>query len=117
MLAFPEFASLRSSKRGFPGSSTGTESACNAEDPSSIAESGRSPEGEIGYPLQYSWASMMAQMVKRLPTNGRSRFDPWVRKIPWRRKWQPIAVLLPGESQGQQSGGLPSMGSHRVGHD
>ena len=36
----------------------------------------------------------------------------------WRRKWQPIPVFLPGESQGQGTlGGLPSMGSHRVGHD
>ena len=31
------------------------------------------------------------------------RFDPWVRKIPWRRKWQPTPVLLPGESHGQRS--------------
>ena len=33
----------------------------------------------------------------------RSRFDPWVRKIPWRRAWQSIPVFLPGESQGQRS--------------
>ena len=32
----------------------------------------------------------------------------------WRRKWQPTPVFLPGESQGQEPGGLPSMGSHRV---
>ena len=30
-------------------------------------------------------------------------FDPWVRKIPWRRKWQPTPVLLPGKSHGQRS--------------
>ena len=30
----------------------------------------------------------------------RPRFDPWVRKIPWRRKWQPTPVLLPGKSHG-----------------
>ena len=35
----------------------------------------------------------------------------------WRRKWQPTPVLLPGESQGREPGGLPSMGSRRVGHD
>ena len=35
----------------------------------------------------------------------------------WRRKWQPTAVFLPGESQAQEPGGLPSMRSHRVGHD
>ena len=33
----------------------------------------------------------------------RCRFDPWVRKIPWRRKWQPAPVFLPGESLGQRS--------------
>ena len=34
---------------------------------------------------------------------GRPRFDPWVGKIPWRRKWQPTPVLLPGESHGWKS--------------
>ena len=34
---------------------------------------------------------------------GRCRFDPWVEKIPWRRKWQPTPVFLPGKSQGQRS--------------
>ena len=34
----------------------------------------------------------------------------------WRRKWQPTPVFLPGESQGREPGGLPSTGSHRVGH-
>ena len=33
----------------------------------------------------------------------RPKFDPWVRKIPWRRKWQPTPVFLPGESRGQRS--------------
>ena len=33
----------------------------------------------------------------------RCRFDPWVRRIPWRRKWQPTPVFLPGESHGQRS--------------
>ena len=33
----------------------------------------------------------------------RPGFDPWVRKIPWRRDWQPTAVFLPGESHGQRS--------------
>ena len=33
----------------------------------------------------------------------RHRFDPWVGKIPWRRKWQPTPVFLPGESHGQRS--------------
>ena len=34
---------------------------------------------------------------------GRPKFDPWVRKIPWRRKWQPVPVFLPGESHGRRS--------------
>ena len=46
------------------------------------------------------------------------RFSPWVGKIPWRRKWQPTPVFLPGESPwtGEPSG-LQSVGSQRVGHD
>ena len=40
-------------------------------------------------------------MVKNLPAmQERPRFDPWVRKIPWRRKWQPTPVLLPRKSHG-----------------
>jgi len=52
---------------GFPHSSVGKESACNTGDPSSISGSGRSPGEETGYPLQYSWASLVAQLVKNLP--------------------------------------------------
>ena len=51
-------------------------------------------------------ASQMALVVKNLPTNARDRrhrFNPWDRKIPWRRKRQPTPVFLPGESQGQKS--------------
>ena len=51
---------------GFPDSSVGKESACNAGDPSSIPGSGRSAGEGIGYPLQYSWASLVAQLVKNL---------------------------------------------------
>ena len=52
---------------GFPGSSAGKESACNAGDLGSIPGSGSSPGEEIGYPLQYSWAFLVSQMVKNLP--------------------------------------------------
>ena len=53
------------------------------------------------YPL---WASLIAQAVKNLPAmQKRLGFHPWVGKIPWRRKWQPTPVFLPGESQGQRS--------------
>ena len=53
---------------GFPHSSVGKESTCNAGDPSSIPGSGRSAGKGTGYPLQYSWTSLVAQLVKNLPT-------------------------------------------------
>ena len=52
---------------GFPSGSAGKESACNAGDPGSIPGLGRSPGEGNGYPLQYSWASLVTQMVKNLP--------------------------------------------------
>ena len=57
---------------------------------------------------------MMAQWVKNLPTMQERRcgFDPWVRKIPWRRKWQPTTVFLPGRIPGtKEPGGLQFLGS------
>ena len=48
----------------------------------------------------------------------RLKFDPWVRKIPWRRAWQPTPVFLPGKSPlTEEPGGLESMGSQGVGHE
>ena len=64
---------------GFPGSSTGKESACNAEDPSSIPGSGRSPGERIGYLLQYSWASLVAQTIRNLP----AMWENWVQFLGW----------------------------------
>ena len=55
---------------GFPDSLVGKESACSAGDLGSIPGSGRSPGEGIGYPLQYSWASLMAQIVKNLRTEN-----------------------------------------------
>ena len=52
---------------GFPDSSVGKESACNAGDPGSIPGSGRSNGEGIGCPLQYSWASLVAQLIKNPP--------------------------------------------------
>ena len=48
-------------------------------------------------------ASLVAQMLKNLPASRRRGFSPWVRKIPWRREWQPTPVFLPGEFHGQRS--------------
>ena len=42
-------------------------------------------------------------MVKNPPAKRRRKFNPWVGKIPWRRKWQPTPVFLPGKSHGQRS--------------
>ena len=54
--------------RGFPDSSVVKESACNAGDPGSIPGLGRSAGEGINYPLQYSWTSLVAQLVKNPPT-------------------------------------------------
>ena len=52
---------------GFPGSSVGKESTCSVGDPGLVPELGRSAGEGIGYPLHYSWASLVAQLVKNLP--------------------------------------------------
>ena len=85
---------------GFPESSVGKESACNAGDPSSIPGSGRSPRETIGYPLKYSWASRVAHLKKLCLQYGTPGFDPWVGKIPWRRERLPTPVFWPGEFHG-----------------
>ena len=68
--------------RGFLDSSVGKESTCNAGDTGLIPGSGRSAGEEIGYPFQYSWASLVAQLENNPPEIRRSEFDPWVGKIP-----------------------------------
>ena len=65
--------------QGFLGSSAGKEPACNAGDPSSIPESGSSCGEGIGYPLQYSWASLVAQMAKNQP----AMLETWVQFLGW----------------------------------
>ena len=62
---------------GFPDSSVGKEFACNAGDPSSIPGLGRSIGQGIGCPFQYSWASLVAQLVKNLPTMQKT----WVQSV------------------------------------
>ena len=64
---------------GFPSSSAGKESACNAGDLDSIPGPRRSAGEEIGYPLQYSWAFLVAQLVKNPPAMG----DTWVQSLGW----------------------------------
>ena len=64
---------------GFPHRSVGKLSACNAGDPSSISRSGRSAGEGIGYPLQYSWSSLVAQLVKNPPAVR----ETWVQSLDW----------------------------------
>ena len=65
---------------GFPDSSVGKESVCNAEDQGLIPGSGRSAGEGIGYPVQYSWTSLVAQLVKNLL----SMQETWVRSLDWK---------------------------------
>jgi len=64
---------------GFPGSSAGKESTWNTGDSGSILELGRSPGEGTGHSLQYSWASLMVQMVKNLPAMQ----ETWVQSLSW----------------------------------
>ena len=64
---------------GSPDSSVGKEYTCNAEDASLIPGSGRSAGEGIGHPLQYSWASLVAQLVKNPPAMR----ETWVQSLGW----------------------------------
>ena len=103
---------------GFPGSSAAKESACNSGDPGLNSGSGRSPGEEMGYPFQYSWASLVAQMVKNAPIIQETlvwflgQEDPLEKGkatqssiLAWRSSWA-------GEPGRQQS-----QGSQRVGYN
>ena len=70
---------LYSKSWGFPGSSAGKESACNAGDPGSIPGLGRAPVEGIGYALQYSWDSLVSQVIKNLPAMQAT----WVPSLGW----------------------------------
>ena len=59
--------------------------------------------GQFDLHFMFSWASLVAQLVKDHLQCRRPGFKPWVRKIPWIRKWQPTPVFLPGESHEQRS--------------
>ena len=92
-----------STDMGFPHGSVGKESSCNAGDPSSIPGSGRSAGEGIDYPLQCSWASLVAQLVKNLPAILETWVQSLVGKIPWRRERLPTPVFWPGEFHGLHS--------------
>ena len=105
-------------KAGFPSCSAGKESTCNTGDPVSIPGSGRSPGERISYPLQDSWASLMAQTVKRLPAMRETRVQFLGREDPLEKEMaihsSTLAWKIPWT---EEPGRLQSMGSQRVGHD
>ena len=93
--------------QGFPHSSVGKESAYNAGDPSLTPGLGRSPGERIGYPLQYSWASLVAQLVKNLPAVR----ETWVRSLGWENP------LEEGKATHSSILAWRILGSPRVGND
>ena len=87
--------------QGFLDSLVGKQSTCNEGDADSILGLGR-PTGEgIGYPVQYCWDSLVAQLVKNLP--AMREFYPQFEKIPWRRERLPTPEFWPGEFHGLYS--------------
>ena len=77
---------------GFPHSSVGKESTCNAGDTGSISELGRSAGEGIGYPLKCSWVSLVAQLVKNLPAMR----ETWVKSLGWE---DPLEKRLPKDAK------------------
>ena len=90
-------------RQGFFCGSAGKESACNAGDTCSTPRSGRSTGEGIGYPLQCSCTSLVAQMVKNSPVMQGTWVNTWVGKIPWRRRGLPTPVFFAGEFHGQSN--------------
>ena len=103
---------------GFPSSSSHKESACNAGDPGSIPELEKSPGEGISYPFQYSWASLVAQMVKNLL----AMWETWVRSLGLEDPLDKGMVTHSGIfawriPRTQEPGRLQFMRSQRVRHD
>ena len=101
----------------FPGGSADKESARNAGDPRSIPGSGRSTGEGIGYPLQYSWASLVAQLVNNLPVMR----ETWVRSLGWddplEKEMATHSSILAWRTHRQRSPAGIVHGIARVGHD
>ena len=91
------------SHMGFPGSSAGKEYTCNTGNLGSIPGSGRTTGEGIGYPLQYSWALLVAQLVKNPPAMRETWVQPLGWENPWRMEHLPTPVFLPGEFHGLYS--------------
>ena len=102
-----------SSFRGFPDSSVGKESACSAGEPSSIPGSGRSAGEGIDFPPQYSWASLVAQLVKNPP----AMWETWVWSLGWEDSLEKGKATHSSILAWRIPWTVQSTGSQRVGHD
>ena len=98
---------------GFPHSLVGKESTCKAGDPGSIPGLGRSTGEGIGYPLQYSWPSLLAQLVKNLPAMWETR----VRSLGWEDRLEKGRANHSSILAWRIPWTVSSMGSQRVRHD
>ena len=94
-------------------SSVGKESACNAGDPGSIPGLVRSPGEGIGYPIQYSWASLVAQLVKNPPAMR----ETWVWSLGWEDSLEKGKATHTSILAWRIPWTIQSMGSQRVRHD
>ena len=124
-MGFPHNSSLIA--MGFPHSLVSKESTCSAGDLSSVYQadkesacqarntgvtsgSGRSPGEGIGYPLQYSWASLVAQLIKNLPAKQETQVQPLGQEDPLEKEMVTHSSILAWEiSWTEESGGLQSM--------
>ena len=102
----------------FPDSSAGKESTCNAGSLGSIPGPGRSTGEGIGYLLQYSWASLVVELVKNLPAMQ----ETWVQSLGWedpleKGKATHSSILAWRIPWTEKPGRLQSMGLQRVGHN
>ena len=101
------------SYQGFHHSSVGKESTCNMGDPSSIPGLRRSIGDGIGYPLQYSWAFLVAQLVKNLP----AMWDNWVWSLGWEDPMEKGEATHSSILAWRIPWTVESMWLQRVGHD
>ena len=100
-------------EQAFLGSSAGKESPCNAGDPSLIPALGRASGEGIGYPLQYAWASQVAQLVKNPP----AVWETWVQPQGWKYALEKGKATHSSILTWRIPWTIQSMGSQRVGHD
>ena len=98
---------------GFPCGSAGKEPACNAGDPDLIPGLGRSAGEGIGYPLQYSWASLVAQ----LPENPPAMWETRIQSLGWDDPLEKGTATHSSILAWRIPWTVQSMGSQRVGHN